>query len=97
MEEIMDIQALHFKIFIILSISREEFDRVHRRSPTVVSIGHGGLDPAYSYVAELPGSQMVHAKNANPNARRLADSAERMTEDCQGIFGGSDSKKISAR
>ena len=63
-EEIMDLQALHSKTFITLSISREEFDRVHRRSPTVVSTGHGGLDPAYSYVAELPASQMVHA-NAN--------------------------------
>ena len=57
---------------------------------------HGGLNPAYSYVAEMPASQMVHAKNANPNARRLADPAERMTEDCR-IFGGSDSKKIVSR
>jgi hypothetical protein len=69
MEEIMDLQALHSKTFITLSISREEFDRVHRRSPTVVSTGHGGLDPAYSYVAELPASQMVHA-NPSPNAAR---------------------------
>jgi len=47
-----------------------------------VSTGHGGLDPAYSYVAELPASQMVHT-NANPNAH----PAERMTEDCEAKKG----------
>jgi hypothetical protein len=50
---------------------------------------HGGLNPAYSYVAEMPASQMVHANanQAEPRATWQLRQKEWPAEDCR-RFGG---------
>ena len=93
MEEIMDLQALHSKTFITLSISREEFDRVQGDLRQLCPQGTGDwtlLTPMSQSCLRLRWFMQIRART--PRAANLADSAERMTEDCR-IFGGSDSKK----